>query len=527
MWRQAGRRSRGRARFRTGRGSRRGCLRCPRVGRRRSRAAVQRVVRRGRAPERRAARRRSATAEVGRGAWSLRGRDVRSRGLGRWRAARRRRGRRRSSGGQGPARRRTGKGYCDGCSRPVLGFALKDAGENVALDELLLLSGGDAEGGGGEAVGVAQGAAGALVEDGECVGREDVLGGADAREASADVVGGVVGQEASEGEAVMDARGEGAISPEPEPVLEVGKSDEDQGEQRLLVPLVIEQDVQVVERVLVEQVSLVDEEDGTDALFGEVLDVGADGEEEIAGGGGLRQPEGEAEMAIEVSASDGRILAVDEPEVGGSEGVAQGAQDAGLADARLAGEQSAGASVHGVGEVLDERELGGRQPELGVGDVLGERIGGESEVREVIEAHVGSFEPVVVGARPMLLSSRALGGSNGVRASWGLSRQTGALGRCAFLRGSTGTRTWRTPSCSIHGGSAGSTMHRETVTSLRARNPRLVSQSLPSMGTVESPRTRRRTCTVSASRSFFSSKSSGRGAAVNTVWGALPMRAPC
>ena len=51
--------------------------------------------------------------------------------------------------------------------------------------------------GGGEAIGVSEGAPGGLVEDGEGVGGEDVLGGPDAREASANVVGGVVGEEAS------------------------------------------------------------------------------------------------------------------------------------------------------------------------------------------------------------------------------------------------------------------------------------------------------------------------------------------
>ena len=71
-------------------------------------------------------------------------------------------------------------------------------------------------------------------------------------------------------------------------------------------------------------------------------------------------------------------------------------------------------------------------------------------------------------------------------------------------------------------------MQRETVTSLRARNPRSVSQSSPSMGTVESPRTRRRTCTVRASRSLASSKPSGwRGAAENTASGVLPIRPAC
>jgi hypothetical protein len=223
--------------------------------------------------------------------------------------------------------------------------------------------------------------------------------------------------EAAEGEAVMDAGVEGTISSEPEPVLEVRQSDEYEREEGLLIPLVVEKDVQVVERVLMKEVGLVDEEDGADALFGEVLDVGANGEEEISRGGGLREAEGEAEMAIEVSASDGRILAVDESEVGGSEGVAEGAQDAGLSDAGLAGEQRAGAGVHGFGEVFDERELGRRQPELGVGDVLCERIGGESEVGEIVEAHDGSFEAVGFGARPMLWAWIALG-----------SRDSGDLG---------------------------------------------------------------------------------------------------
>ena len=66
--------------------------------------------------------------------------------------------------------------------------------------------------------------------------------------------------------------------------------------------MVVEEDMQVVERVLMEQVGLVDEEeDRAYALLGELLNVCADGEEEISGGGRLREAEGEAEMAIEAS----------------------------------------------------------------------------------------------------------------------------------------------------------------------------------------------------------------------------------
>ncbi len=60
-----------------------------------------------------------------------------------------------------------------------------------------------------------------------------------------------------------------------EPVLKLGEADEDEGEERLRVPLVVEQDVEVVEDVLVEEVGLVEEEDGVEALVAELLDATA------------------------------------------------------------------------------------------------------------------------------------------------------------------------------------------------------------------------------------------------------------
>ena len=64
----------------------------------------------------------------------------------------------------------------------------------------------------------------------------------------------------------MDARVQRAIAAQREPLAQVGKADEHEREQRAAVPRVVEQDVQVVEGVLMEQVRLVDEEDGVDAL---------------------------------------------------------------------------------------------------------------------------------------------------------------------------------------------------------------------------------------------------------------------
>ena len=172
---------------------------------------------------------------------------------------------------------------------PAVG--LDDAGDDVALDELALLLGGLAEGSGGEAVEVAHRAGGGFVQEGRGVAREQLAVAAGVAEAEPEVLGGVVGNEGFDLEAVMKARVERAVATQREAVAELREADEHDREQRAAVPLVVEQDVEVVERVLVQEVGLVEEEDRMDALAGEFLDVGRDGVEEVAGGGCGRQPE--------------------------------------------------------------------------------------------------------------------------------------------------------------------------------------------------------------------------------------------
>jgi hypothetical protein len=75
-----------------------------------------------------------------------------------------------------------------------------------------------------------------------------------------------------------------AVAPEREPVVQLGQAHEHEGQQRAAVPLVVEQDVQVVEHVLVKQMSLVEEEDGVDTLAAEILDVRRDRKEDRGGG---------------------------------------------------------------------------------------------------------------------------------------------------------------------------------------------------------------------------------------------------
>ena len=181
----------------------------------------------------------------------------------------------------------------------------------------------------------------------------------------------------------MDAGVQRAIAAEGEAIAELRQADEDEREQGAAVPVVVEEDVEVVEGVLVQEVGLVEEEHGVDALFGALLDMTRDGVEQAACGGRGRELEGRAELAIEVAAAEGGVVTVGEAEAGGGDAVAQRAQDAGLADARLTDEDDAGVLVERVEELVDDGGLGRREPELGVGDLLGERWLLEAEDVEV------------------------------------------------------------------------------------------------------------------------------------------------
>ena len=60
----------------------------------------------------------------------------------------------------------------------------------------------------------------------------------------------------------------------------------------------------MVERVLVQEVGFVEEEDRVDALARQLLDVGRHGVEEVAGGGRGGEAECEAELAVEVATAE-------------------------------------------------------------------------------------------------------------------------------------------------------------------------------------------------------------------------------
>jgi len=123
------------------------------------------------------------------------------------------------------------------------------------------------------------------------------------------------------------------------------------------------------------------------AVAAEIFDVAGDGEEDGSGAGGGGQAEGETELAVEIAAAEGGVVAVGEAKAGHGELVAEGAQDTGLADAWLAGERDGGALVEGLDQLVDECLFGRRQPQLRVGDLLRERCLAQVEVGEVAGAH--------------------------------------------------------------------------------------------------------------------------------------------
>ncbi len=114
--------------------------------------------------------------------------------------------------------------------------AVKDAREEIALDELALLPGGLAQAPGREPVEITHAAGGGLVEHGDCVVGEDVAVAAGALHPIAQVLGGVLGRERVDVQAPVDARVQGSVPPELELVLQLGRTDEDEGEERLRVP---------------------------------------------------------------------------------------------------------------------------------------------------------------------------------------------------------------------------------------------------------------------------------------------------
>jgi hypothetical protein len=98
------------------------------------------------------------------------------------------------------------------------------------------------------------------MQERDAVGREDLAVAPSAPQAQGEVFGGVSGGKRFDGETAGEARIEGATSAEAETCFEIAEADEDEREQCLGVPFVIEEDMQMIERVLVKEVRLIEKE---------------------------------------------------------------------------------------------------------------------------------------------------------------------------------------------------------------------------------------------------------------------------
>ena len=107
-----------------------------------------------------------------------------------------------------------------------------------------------------------------------------------------------------------------------------------------------------------------------DSCGTELMDVLADLVEDRGRRRARAQPQREAKLAIEVAAPERRVVAVGQTKSRFGEALSQRAQDARLADARLASEQDVLVLVAGLDEAVDASFAGGWDPEVVVGNLL-------------------------------------------------------------------------------------------------------------------------------------------------------------
>ena len=145
-----------------------------------------------------------------------------------------------------------------------------------------------------------------------------------------------------------------AVSAELHPVVHLGEADEDEGEERRRIPLVVGEDVQMVEDVLMKQMDLVEEEDGVHPTVAELGDVMVDRVEDSGGGRLGTEAESKAELPVEIAPTQCGIVTVGQPKTIGGKAMADGAKDTGLADPGLPGKQDVTPLVTRVDDPIDD-----------------------------------------------------------------------------------------------------------------------------------------------------------------------------
>jgi hypothetical protein len=172
---------------------------------------------------------------------------------------------------------------------------------DTSVDELLLLVGGDAQGGVSEHVDAAKHATGELVQHSEGVRGEQRSARARVFDALVHVGDRLLGGRRYDLDLVADARQQRAVQAKLEPLAELGEADEHDRDHGLRVPLEVGEEVQGAERAIRHQVGFIEDAHGVDTLPGErrevVLDRGVErGRHQLA-----LDPEREADLLVEVA----------------------------------------------------------------------------------------------------------------------------------------------------------------------------------------------------------------------------------
>ena len=259
----------------------------------------------------------------------------------------------------------------------------KNTVEVRLVEDLFVLGGAEEEGTAADVVDLGSNSLGVVVDAADEAVAEDLGLGIGDAEVMLDVSGGLFEVEGTQMVADGDALVEGFEGGETEFVGEVGLAEEDEGEERSGVHIVVEEKTELVEELRREEMGFVDDEEDEAALAGEVGEGGAELREETREAEGRLDLEGQEDLAIEGGDGEVGVGKVDDGVEVGVEGVDEGADGGGLAGADVASDESREALLEGEGEAALDFLVAARGEQVGAGDGLGER--GRGKAVAVIE----------------------------------------------------------------------------------------------------------------------------------------------
>jgi RNase P/RNase MRP subunit p29 len=240
-----------------------------------------------------------------------------------------------------------------GCERGSGDLALEveqNTFEIVLIKDLLLLGNPQEQGIAAEVVDFASNALGVVVDaTEEAVAKELSLVARDAH-VMLDVPSGFFQVEGSEVVADGDALVEGFVGSEAELVGQVGLAEEDEGDQRSRIHLVVEQEAQLVKEFRGQEVRFVDDEQDVAALAGQVVKGGAELREEAHKAESGFYLESKENLPIEGRDAQVWVREIDDGVEIVVEGLGKGADGSRFSSTNIAGEESREALLEGKGQ---------------------------------------------------------------------------------------------------------------------------------------------------------------------------------